>query len=277
MTDGLAAIMARWQLTSPENLSKTPIAQLWRVRQANGTLAVLKVYRQASRGNEAAGAALLNAWSKKGAVRIFKDSRSALLMEWLDGPSLGDIARAGDAPRADQLLCDTARCLHHHPVSALPDLCALEEVFVPLLVLGIALDCHPNLRQDMLRATELARQLLAHQPPPVPLHGDLHHDNIILTSSGPQAFDAKGYIGDPAFELANALRHPKGLPALVRNQDRITEVTKRFAEALKVPPLRLAQWAAAKCALSIAYRAKGMLSQDDEADLLALLLAQAGQ
>ncbi|OUS34585.1 hypothetical protein A9Q94_15955 [Rhodobacterales bacterium 56_14_T64] len=277
MVDGLAAILTKWQLSDPEILSQTPIAWLWKVHQRDGTTAVLKLYRQFDRGNEAAGADLLNAWSDSGAVQIFNNSGAAVLMQWLDGPSLGDIARSGEAKRADQLLCDSTRRLHLVPTSAISNLRPLEDVFTALFQLQITPKYPVILRHNIHRAAQIARHLLGSQPSPIPLHGDLHHDNVILTSAGPRVYDAKGYLGDPAFELANALRHPICLPALVRDPIRIKQVTEQFAKAMNVSPHRLAQWAAAKCALSIAWRAQGITSQDDESDLLALLLDQADQ
>ncbi|TLP64566.1 hypothetical protein FEE96_12450 [Parasedimentitalea maritima] len=275
MTDDLNTVLARWQLTQAEHLSQTAIAQLWRVRRADGTSAVLKLYKNATRGNESAGAKLLTAWSGRAVVEILENDGAAMLMQWLDGPSLGDIARSGDAKQADQLLCETAQSLQQHPISMRAPLRSLGDAFSLLPQLTYCTNCPTPLRKNMLRATAMANHLLATQPSPVPLHGDLHHDNVILTVTGPKAFDAKGYTGDPAFELANALRHPKGLPAHVKDHKRITQTTQLFAQALGVPCHRLAQWAAAKCALSICWRANGLLIQDDEADLLSLLVEQA--
>jgi len=277
MVDGLAAILTKWQLSNPEILSQTPIAWLWKVQQKDGTTAVLKLYRQIDRGNEAAGTDLLNAWSDSGAVQIINNSGAAVLMQWLDGPSLGDIARSGEAKRADQLLCVSAQSLHLVPTSAISSLRLLKDVFSALFRIKSTPKCPVILSRNIHRATEIARHLLGSQPSPIPLHGDLHHDNVILTLAGPRVYDAKGYLGDPAFELANALRHPKGLSPLVRDPIRIKQVTEQFAKAMNVSPHRLAQWAAAKCALSIAWRAQGIISQDDESDLLALLLDQADQ
>jgi streptomycin 6-kinase len=118
----------------------------------------------------------------------------------------------------------------------------------------------------------LARALLDKQTVQIPLHGDLHHDNVIQTQTGPRAIDAKGYLGDSAFELANALRHPKGMKDLVRRTQQIDRCLTLYADAMAVPRQRLAKWAAAKCALSIFWRASGLVTEDAEADLLHLLL-----
>lgn len=36
----------------------------------------------------------------------------ALLMEWCDGPSLGDLVRAGQDEEATEVLCDVIQTLH---------------------------------------------------------------------------------------------------------------------------------------------------------------------
>lgn len=129
----------------------------------------------------------------------------------------------------------------------------------------------------MGRAIDLAKVLLGNQPTTVPLHGDLHPDNVIQTAAGPRVIDAKGYLGDPAFELANALRHPNGMSALVQQRSQIERCLKLYSEAMNVDTHRLAQWAAAKCALSIFWRADALIQTDREADLLHLFLEIAGQ
>jgi len=133
------------------------------------------------------------------------------------------------------------------------------------------------LRRDFVTAFALAQDLLSNQDKMVPLHGDLHHDNVILTGDGPVVIDAKVYLGDPAFELANALRHPKGMPSLVRQPRQIDRSLTAYADAMQVSRKRLARWAAAKCALSIFWRSDGVIGSDHEADLLNLFLRIADQ
>ena len=81
--------------------------------------------------------------------------------------------------------------------------------------------------------------------------------------------------GDPAYELANAFRNPKGAADLQRDPARISHLARIWSQGLDIERTRLLQWAAVKCALSIAWRAKGVLRDDKEADLLSLLLHHA--
>jgi streptomycin 6-kinase len=264
--------MARFSLIDAQPLAVTGLARLWRVRLSTGGSAVLKLYARPDRGNEGPGTRLLHAWRERGAVQILDEDQEAVLMEDLQGPTLGDVARRGEIKTALQIFAALARDLHSPPVPAFPGLQPLEAVFAPLFGAEFDDTCPPAARQNVGRARDLACDLLKSQNQVQPLHGDLHFDNVLLTETGARVIDAKGYLGDPAFELANALRHPRGLPELVRNPVHIRGCIARYARAMSCTPDRLLRWSAAKCALSIAWRAKGRIAKDEEADLLALLL-----
>ncbi|WP_425043849.1 aminoglycoside phosphotransferase family protein [Primorskyibacter sp. S87] len=270
-------ILTRLGVTDPVALTRTGIARLWTVRTRNGQTAVLKLYGSSGKGNEAAGAAYLRAHSDRGAVKVMAVTPDAVLMAFLEGPSLGDLSRAGRDVEAMQLLARSAARLHAQPVLTVRELMPLDRALDILFTCTPGTDCPPDLWRNLSQAQTLAKQLLATQPEPVPLHGDLHHDNIICTNNGLQIIDAKGYCGDVAFELANALRSPKGAAQTVRNLGRVRACTSRFAHALQVSRQRLAQWGAVKCAHSIAVRASGQLGRDTESDLLSLLLDEAAQ
>ena len=277
MPDPLDQIAECWGVTPLTQVADTGHAIVWRVVTDDRQLRALKLYHCPGRGNEAAGTHLLQAWQDRSAVRVWAETESAVLMDWLDGPSLGDVARGGEPDRALELLAETARRLHQTPQKTVPGLTPLTEVFAPLFSAKFAVTCPAPLRQGMQTAIALAQILLETQPGQTALHGDLHPDNVILTVTGPIVIDAKGYVGDPAFELANAIRHPKGMPDLVRRPDQIDRGLTLYADAMNVPVKRLSQWAAVKCALSIFWRSDGPIAQDAEADLLHMLLQRADQ
>ena len=58
------------------------------------------------------------------------------------------------------------------------------------------------------KAEALFSDLLASSPPPVLLHGDLHHENILSAGDGWLAIDPKGLTGDPVYETAALLVNP---------------------------------------------------------------------
>lgn len=222
-------------------------------------------------GGEARGAELLAAWSGRGAVDIYGDAPGILLMPWLEGPSLGDVARAGRDAEATARLAKVAQRLHTGDAPEVARLPSLDEWFTRLLTLSPPPQWPQFGRRAVARATVLAKQLLASQRDITPLHGDLHHDNVRVGPSGDTVYDAKGILGERTFELTNAFRNPSGAPALLRDPDRARACTDVYAAALSVDRHRLMQWAAAKCALSIAWRTK-LDRVEAEFDLLEMLL-----
>lgn len=278
MDIALQSTLDRLGMDDPQQIADTKIAGLWKVRDATQSARVLKLYHAGRLGNEAAGVSLMELWAARlpeACVAILAVLPHAVVMDYVPGPLLGDLSRAGRDLEACEVLGHLARRLHGVPLPPIPDLVPLVQVFEALFALRIPDDTPPALRADMRAAQALARQMLATQPTQRPLHGDLHHDNVLMAEQ-PTVIDAKGYIGDPAFELANAMRNPNGIEAALRDPAHLRARLQVLAGAQGCDIGRLAHWAAAKCALSIAWRAKGQLAPGDpDADLLPLLLQLA--
>lgn len=61
---------------------------------------------------------------------------------------------------------------------------------------------YPELCEHMQKAEALCRSLWAAYPRRLLLHGDLHHDNILMEEGGGyRIIDPKGVVGDPVFEI----------------------------------------------------------------------------
>ncbi|WP_224824582.1 aminoglycoside phosphotransferase family protein [Cognatishimia sp. MH4019] len=269
-----AAILSEHALSAPVFVERTGIATIWKVTRQTGEAAALKLYHGETMGNEGAGFVYLEALNGAGAARVFAHGARFAVTEWLPGPSLGDLSRRGEDDTATHTLLTVAQTLHAQPVTPAGTLPKLADWFGALLKLHIASGCPATARQNLERCRALAGDLLATPQDPRPLHGDLHHDNIRLGARGYCAFDAKGVLGERAYELANAFRNPKGAPALLRDPDRIRALRDAWSGPFAVPPRRLMQWAAVKCALSIAWRSgSDGIRHDDEFDLLAQFLA----
>lgn len=268
-------VVRRFGIRHAELVAETQIARIFFVHTAVEAGAALKVYRRAGMGNERTGVAFMDGVKGHGAVRIFDHSENAVLMEWLDGPSLGDVARTGGDIQAAERLLDVARALHENRAAVSGSLVPLSEWVDPLFAVQFSRTCPARLQADIERAQGLAQSLLSDADDLRPLHGDLHHENVRSSKRGDLSFDAKGLFGDPAFELANAFRHPADRPAMVRDPARINGVATLWSDGFDVSRKRLLQWAAVKCALSIAWRTDPILEQDKESDLLSLLLTCA--
>ncbi len=265
---GPYAPLAEFNATNPEFITTTAIATVWKVQSPHGP-AALKLYHQPDMGEERHGFTLMAALDGHGAAKVFQTTRNAALTEWLDGPHLGDLTRNGQDEKASAELVKVANALHTS-MPDIPGLPTLAQRFRALKTLGF--DCPEPAKHDLTRARNLAEHLLNTQTDIRPLHGDLHHDNIRLGARGYVAFDAKGILGERAFELANAFRNPKGAEPLHRDPARIRHLAQSWGRAFGVRPKRLVQWAAAKCALSIAWRSGGTVRDDPEFDLLNALL-----
>lgn len=255
---------------APDFVECTAIATIWKVTRKDGTKAALKIYHNGIR-SEAHGIDLLKSLEGKGVAYIYKKTSTAVLLEWLEGPSLGDLARRGQDELAALELVRTANEIHAHLGTQPPNFPKLETWFNNLFELHIDPAYPTQNQKNIKRCQSIARGLLASQTDVRPLHGDLHHDNVRRTNRGFCAFDAKGLLGERTYELANAFRHPRGTNDLVCNHERIDFIATLWAAEFNVQKNRLLQWAAVKCALSIVWRSSPNLEIDPELDLLSAL------
>ena len=269
-------VLRRFRLSSPEFAARTGIATVWRARNADGADVALKVYHGADMRNEAAGFAILDALAGRSAAQVFAISEGAAVIEWLPGPSLGDLTRNGRDAEAAAHLVAVAADIHCAPIRTTTSLPTLNEWYAALFDLRFADTCDGADRHLMQMARHVARELLASEEDIRPLHGDLHHDNIRLGARGWCAFDAKGVVGERCYELANAMRNPTGAEALAADPARIRLLRDHWSAGFDVAPGRLMRWAVAKTGLSMAWRADGAFTTDPDLPILAALCDVAG-
>ena len=270
------AVAARFDVLDATLVERTGIATLWKVRTRDHAAAALKIYHASDMGNERPGFAFMSALSSAPVVQVYGTHPKAALMEWLDGPSLGDMTRAGQDTAAALELVSVANGLHARTKGLTSlDLPELESWFTALFDLQCGSGLSDENRANIANSQSLARHLVGTQNDIRPLHGDLHHDNIKLGVRGFTAFDAKGVLGERSFELANAFRNPKGAARTVRNPARLRHLAALWSIQFGVAEHRLLQWVAVKCALSIAWRSGPVLAEDKELPLLEMFLAVA--
>lgn len=261
------AIIRHFAVTNPRFITETAIAEIWKVRRSDGSLAALKVYKNGDMQDEAPGFTLLNTWDGNGAARLYAQTNGAVLLEWLEGPSLGDLVGDGRDTEATEILGRVATQLHLKPVAQTNAFGRLHDEFAPLITAECSDDCADVTRHVIQSAQRIATQLLATQSDIRPLHRDLHHDNIRGSARGYLAFDAKGVIGERCFELANAFRNPIGAEALYSDPTVIKRRLATWSQAFDVPPRRLLLWAAAHSALSLAWTYNGLFCHASKAEI----------
>lgn len=279
MTDALAlpdpALLRQFSVSQPRHVAQTAIANVWKVKYHDGACAALKIYTGDATKDEAPGIDLLAAWNGTGAACLYGRTDAAVLMEWLDGPSLGDMVRAGDDTTATHELVAVANTLHSTRLTPPATLMPLEDRFQALLTARFQADCPPRIGAALRKAAALAEDLLIRQTDIRPLHGDLHHDNIKGSARGYLAFDAKGVLGDRLYEVANAMRNPIGAEAIYTDSAVIAKRADILSAAFNADRSDLLRWAAAHAGLSLAWTFGGTIGTEaaDGTKLIDTLLA----
>jgi streptomycin 6-kinase len=262
----------RWLATLPETLSA--IAADWGLRvgppfdlsyhyvapatAADGTPVVLKL--GVPTGDSLADEApALEAFAGRGSVRLLRRdlTRGALLLERAyPGVRARDLVPHDDAAATEAALT-VMRELHVPCTGPAP--------LAPVLAQVRAFDDHlarfpaggPLPRELVAAAAALHRDLCASAPPPVLLHGDLHHDNVLSATRAPWlSIDPHGKTGDPAYEAGSWLFNPDpedrspALTALVPAR------IEQLADGLGQPVERVRAWGFVKAMLSDVWTAE---------------------
>lgn len=194
--------LALWRLTPDGQPYATRFGSRLLAVRAEGAPAMLKI---ASGEEERRGADILAWFAGEGAVRVLAHADPALLMERADGPrSLAAMARGDADEEAMRILCRAAARLHQSRDTAPP------RSLVPLDVWFRDLPGAASSRGGIFEAAwTAARPMLAAPRDVRPLHGDLHHDNLL--DGGPRgwlAIDPKGLLGETGFDYANMVCNP---------------------------------------------------------------------
>jgi streptomycin 6-kinase len=110
----------------------------------------------------------------------------------------------------------------------------------------------PFPRRQVEAAESLFRELAAQNKPPMLLHGDFHHYNILSSHRQPWlAIDPKGVVGDPAYEVGALLYNPWGdlvrLPQMPRLLSRRLDI---LSSVLGFDRQRLIGWGICQAVLS---------------------------
>lgn len=243
----VSCYLADWDLMPDGALITTRSS--WLVPVRSGTeIAMLKVARTS---DEEAGFRLMSWWDGDGAARVLRAAPDAILLEKSAGPgNLTALAHSGDDEAACRIICRTAVKLHAPRQKAPPELHSLDHWFLPLFEMATS-------HNILATAADIARELLGEPQDVCPLHGDLHHENVMdFGERGWLAIDPHGLIGERGFDYANIFTNPdlgdptRPLATLPgRLEARLAVVT---AEA-GLEPIRMLKWIAAWTGLSAAW------------------------
>lgn len=143
---------------------------------------------------------------KKSVPMIYQidSENNAVLMEKFDpGTSLKFLVKEGKDELATRIISQTILDLQSTPITLPNKYPHLSEHIAAFHFL------HEHVESKMIEAAEsIFTDLCAHQASDVLLHGDLHHDNILLNETSWKVIDPHGYIGDPCAEVGCMIFNP---------------------------------------------------------------------
>lgn len=248
----LPPLPARWQIGDAELLSDGIGGKVWRVTLAGGSSAALKQASKAALPEIEPASAYL-AWTDgHGAARLLDRDGDLLLLEWAGERTLLDELRARGDDHASEIAAITVVALHAaRDTAPARSLTPLAKQFDSLFRKAKADERSEQIAQYR-EAAEMARRLLADQQDACPLHGDIHHENILASKRGWLAIDPKGLFGDPCYDTANLFYNPyrSDLPESV---PRAMSMATILGARLRRDPARLLDWAFAHSALSAVW------------------------
>ncbi len=237
----------KWNLEQKDEPIKTAAGIVVFVESGN-TPYVLKVFNKYS--DEFLSEKVLQHYNSNGSVKLIKKTENAILIERaLPGNHLKDLSICGNDESATRHFCDVVRKLHYNnsTLSGFPTISDWGKGF------DLYLESKNNQIPKLLvnEAKQVFFKLAESQENPILLHGDLHHDNILLDKKrGWLAIDPKGVIGEPCYEAGAYLRNPAEYPNIYTSKEVILKRINIICELLNYDKKRIIEWSFAQSVLS---------------------------
>lgn len=258
----------RWKIVDPVLIADTFSSLIWKVHLDDGTPAVIKDLKPIKDiADELRGAHLLEWRRGHGAIRLLDRDGNRMLLEYAGERHLSDDLAVHGDEAATKIAAEVMARLHgpsDHPVA--DDLQPLKERFASLFAKAAA-DREAGRNSPYVEAAVIAERLLANQRDVRPLHGDLHHENIMHGPRGWLVIDPKGVLGDTCFDAANLFYNPLDRIDLCLDPERIAFMAETFARTLGRNVPAVLDHAIAYGCLSAAWHAEDGNSIDEEREL----------
>lgn len=258
----------RWKVGDPVLIAETFSSRIWKVRLSDGAPAIVKDLKPFDDvEDELRGAHYLSWRNGKGAVRLLGLDGQRMLLEYAGERHLADeLNEQGDKAATEIAAELMARLFAPCDIPLPADLQPLRERFASLFRKAKA-DCNAGIKSAYVEAAEIAERLLDNPHDVRPLHGDLHHENILHGMRGWLVIDPKGVLGDPGFDAANLFYNPLDRDDLCLNPERVAHMAKVFARTLGQDVLPILDHAIAYGCLSAAWHAEDGNAKDESREL----------
>jgi streptomycin 6-kinase len=258
----------RWEVRDPVLIAETFSSRIWKVRLGDGRHAVVKALKPFDDVEDELRGAHYLAWRDGiGAVRLLGFEGQSMLLEYAGGTMLSHVLETEGDEAATDITAELMARLFSPSDRAFPaDLQPLRERFSSLFGKAKA-DRAAGLSTAYVEAAKSAERLLAAPHDIRPLHGDLHHENILHGERGWLVIDPKGVVGDPAFDAANLFYNPLDRDDLCLDPERIARMAGTFSTTLGQDARNILDYAIAYGCLSAAWHAEDGNDKDEKREL----------
>ncbi|MER8866050.1 phosphotransferase [Mesorhizobium sp. M0751] len=262
------AFPKRWKVGAPELVAETFSSRIWKVAREDGSPAIVKDLKPFDDVEDELRGEHFLAWRcGEGAVRLLGSDGHRMLLEYAGETSLSQIIADEDDNAATAIAAEVmAKLLSPSTHPAPPDLQPLRTRFFSLFQKAKA-DRAAGEKSLYVEAAEIAERLLSNPHDARPLHGDLHHDNIMHGPRGWLAIDPKGVFGDPGFDAANMFYNPLDRDDLCLDPRRIAHMAQVFAATLGQTAPAILDHAIAYGCLSAAWHQEDRNAVDENREL----------
>ncbi|KAA3504317.1 streptomycin resistance protein [Rhizobium rhizogenes] len=245
---------ASWNIEAAKQIADTPAGVVYAVTRGDGSPAVAKVLKNKVLKDSLRGADFIAWRAGVGCVELLERSDDILLMEHAGAETLRDVLfRDGDDDAATEIAADVLLTYHQPSQQPPPSSLLTLPLYFESLFRKAEQDRTDGVESIYIDAATLAQELIDGQRDVKPLHGDLHHENIMRSGRGWIIIDPAGLIGDAALDVANMFSNPLDRFDLTRREARIASMAAIFSRALQRDERVLLQYAFAYGCLSAAW------------------------
>jgi streptomycin 6-kinase len=265
---------------SARQIADTVAGTVFDVTLAGGGPAVIKALKPKALEDSLRGADFMAWRDGLGCARLIARSDDMLLMEHAGPVTLRDHLLTHGDGEATRIAAEVLLEYHRPSGSSAPaSLQPLSRYFASLFGRAERDRCN-GIESPFTEAASVAETLITNQRDIRPLHGDLHHENIMHGPRGWLIIDPAGLIGDPALDVANMFSNPLDRSDLTRSEERIAAMAGIFSEALNRDVRTILRYAFAYGCLSAAWHEEDGNTKDSDDELavaaaIKSVLAQA--
>lgn len=254
MISNTPSFPASWNIEAAKRIADTPAGIVYELTRKDGSLAIAKVLKKKVLKDSLRGADFITWRAGIGCVELLDQSDTILLMEHAGTETLRDVLfRDGNDDAATEIAAEVLLKYHQPSEQSPPSSLLTLPLYFESLFRKAEQDRRDGVDSPFVEAARLAQELIDQQRDIKPLHGDLHHENIMHSDRGWIIIDPAGLIGDAALDVANMFSNPLDRFDLTRSEARIASMAAIFSRALQRDERLLLQYAFAYGCLSATW------------------------